>query len=177
MVDLVEMVHSKLLINLTDCTSTNTQDSIDKGEWYYSNIMASNEGSTIYVTVTMGGEDITNNVCSFNDINWLEINIPSVSGDIVMTVTGSASNSRYTISNKLTNCTSNNTSDFVSAGYGYNATLKLNSGYTTWDSIIITKGGQDISSSAYTINDLNWCIIKINGVDGNIVIKATGGNS
>ena len=94
-----------------------------------------------------------------------------------MTVTGSASNSRYTISNKLTNCTSNNTSDFVSAGYGYNATLKLNSGYTTWDSIIITKGGQDISSSAYTINDLNWCIIKINGVDGNIVIKATGGNS
>ena len=72
----------------------------------------------------------------------------------------------YSISNVLTNVTSNNGTVSITEGESYSATLSTNNGYNM-ESIVITMGGVDITSSVY-----NNGVINITSVTGNVVIKA-----
>ena len=79
---------------------------------------------------------------------------------------GSVEGTTYTITNNLTNCTTNNNANSISANSSYSATISANSGYTL-GSITVTMGGNNITSSA-----VSGSRISINSVTGNVVITA-----
>ena len=72
----------------------------------------------------------------------------------------------YTITNKLTNCTSSNSATTVDKNSSYNATITANNNYTI-NAINVTMGGVDITSTAVNAN-----IIDISQVTGDIIITA-----
>ena len=94
------------------------------------------------------------------------INIPSVTGDIVITVTTTPVQITYSITNNLSNCTTNNASTVINKNESYNATISPNSGYEI-KSIVVTMGGTNVSSTVVTGNNIN-----ISNVTGNVVITA-----
>lgn len=73
----------------------------------------------------------------------------------------------YAVIQNLTNITSSNTSANVKEGDSFSATLTANSGYEL-GTVVVTMGGLDITSSAYSNG-----VISISSVTGNIVITAT----
>lgn len=73
----------------------------------------------------------------------------------------------HTVTNNLTNCTSDNAAMSVSDGGSYTATLTPSDGYVL-DIVTVTMGGTDITSTAYADG-----VITIGNVTGNIVISAT----
>ena len=74
---------------------------------------------------------------------------------------------KYSITNNLTNCTSSNNTTTIEKNGSYTATITANSGYGL-ESVTVTMGGIDITSTAYSNGT-----ITINSVTGNIVITAT----
>lgn len=76
------------------------------------------------------------------------------------------SNVYYSVTNTLTNCTSNNSATKAIEGNGYSATISAKSGYEL-SSVKVTMGGTDISSTAVSGGK-----ITIANVTGNIVITA-----
>lgn len=72
----------------------------------------------------------------------------------------------YTVTNTLTQCTSNNSATKAVQGGSYSATITAKSGYEM-SSIKVTMGGSDISSSAVSGGN-----ISIANVTGNIVVTA-----
>lgn len=73
------------------------------------------------------------------------------------------SNTYYSVTKNLTNCTVSNSATQVVAGGSYSATVTANSGYTL-DSVSVTMGGSAVSVSGGVIN--------IASVTGDIVITA-----
>ena len=73
----------------------------------------------------------------------------------------------YTITNNLTNVTTNNPTASATEGNGYTATLTAADGYEL-DSVTVTMGGADVTSTAYSGGAVN-----IASVTGNVVITAT----
>ena len=70
--------------HLTNCASSNSATSVDKGSSYTATITV-NEGYTLDgIVVTMSGTDITSSVVSGNNIS-----IPEVTGNVVITATAS----------------------------------------------------------------------------------------
>lgn len=84
---------------------------------------------------------------------------------------GSTETKNYTVTNTLTNVTSSNSAASVTEGATYTATLTANTGYTL-DTVTVTMGGTDITSSAYSNGNIG-----ISNVTGNIVITATASAS
>lgn len=82
-------------------------------------------------------------------------------GDLVLDT-----NVYYTITNTLTQCTTNNSATKAVQGGSYSATITAKSGYEL-SSIKVTMGGSDISASAVSGGK-----ITISNVTGNIVITA-----
>lgn len=75
----------------------------------------------------------------------------------------------YTVTNTLTNCTSNNSATSVRKGAAYTATLTAEAGYTmNGATVAVTMGGVDITSTAYADG-----VITINAVSGEIGIIAS----
>ena len=74
---------------------------------------------------------------------------------------------KYTITNKLTKCTNNNSNSSLAENTSYIAIITPNTGYKL-DTVIVTMGGKDVTSTVYSNGK-----ITINSVTGNIVITAT----
>ena len=72
----------------------------------------------------------------------------------------------YSVSYNLTNVTSSNSSTGIVEGNSYTATLSIGSAYV-FESVTVTMGGVDITSTAYSNG-----VINIAKVTGNIVITA-----
>lgn len=148
--------------NLSHAVNNNTNTRVEKYNSYSANITIETGYKLNSVTVTMGGTDITSSCYSNGNIS-----IEHVTGNIVITVTTSLiPPNTYSITNKLTQCTSNNNLATVTEGHNYTATITANTGYTV-NSIVVKMGNIDISSSAVSGN-----IITIANVTGNIVITA-----
>ena len=79
---------------------------------------------------------------------------------------GTDTPSSYTITNNLTNCTTNNNNESVLSNSSYSAIITANNGYTNL-SITVTMGEIDITSNVVRGNNIN-----ISNVTGNIVITA-----
>lgn len=73
----------------------------------------------------------------------------------------------HTVTNTLSNCVNNNAATNVVSGQPYAALITANTGYTL-DTVTVTMGGTDISSTA--VDD---GAITIPAVTGNVVITAT----
>ena len=73
----------------------------------------------------------------------------------------------YTITNTLTHVSNSNTATSISSGTAYTGTLTADTGYTI-DSVTITMGGTDITSTAYNAGNIN-----ISSVTGNLIITAS----
>lgn len=80
---------------------------------------------------------------------------------------GSSSINVYSVTNSLTNCSSNNSDLVALANYGYSATISATSGYVL-DTASVTMGGDDVTSTAYSNGT-----ITIASVSGNIAITVS----
>lgn len=145
--------------NLTNVTSNNNSTSIQAKSSYNATLNANNGYSINSVKITMGGNDITSSVYS-NGV----INIPSVTGNLVITVV--ATSNIITITNNLTNVTTNNSITSMEKNNPYSANLTVVDGYTL-QSVKVVMGGVDVTSSVYSNG-----VINIETVNGNIVITA-----
>lgn len=75
----------------------------------------------------------------------------------------------YSVTNNLTNCTTNNSVSTVKLGDGYSATITPDSGYVLdGAAVTVTMNGEDVTTSVY-----NNGTIQIASVTGNIVITVT----
>jgi hypothetical protein len=74
----------------------------------------------------------------------------------------------YTVTNNLTGVTNSNSATTVKKGESYSATLTIVEGYT-WESVVITMGGVDITDTAYGDG-----YITIYDATGDIVVTAVG---
>lgn len=155
--------------NLTNCTTSNNTNIVNDGAEYYATISANSGYVLSSIVVKMGGEDI-----SINNVVAGDIIIYKVTGDIEITaiaVETTDLDGYYTITNSLTNCTTNNNNLTVNSGYSYMSTISANNGYTM-SSIRVTMGGNDITSSAVSGNTIN-----ISSVTANVTISAIATSS
>ena len=153
-----DTIYYSVVNNLTNCTTNNNSATVSSDSSYSATITPDDGYTISSITVTMGGEDITSNVVSGNNIN-----ISSVTGNIVITANTSVT---YTITNNLTNCTNNNDNNSISSNSSYSATITANTGYVI-ASITVTMNEVDITSDVVNENNIN-----ISSVTGNIVITA-----
>ena len=73
----------------------------------------------------------------------------------------------YTVTNTLTNCTSNNSKTSIRKGSAYSATITANSGYSMAGATVsVTMGGTNITETAYSDKT-----ITISEVTGNLIIS------
>ena len=72
--------------NIPNCSITNTNDSIAHGSRYYAQIAANLDYVIVNATLTMGEENVSNMYMSNTEVGGLEIDIPNVTGDIIITV-------------------------------------------------------------------------------------------
>ena len=137
--------------NLSNCTSNNTTSSVNQGA-SYSAIITPNSGyELLNVSITMGGTNVTSSVYTYQNGNAV-INIPSVTGNVVITVQARAITvepTTYTITRNLPNCTSSNTASSVNKNASYSTLISPNDGYKI-DSITVTMNNTDITSSVVT---------------------------
>ena len=75
----------------------------------------------------------------------------------------------YSISYSLTNATSSNTSGSIVEGNSFTTTLTKSNANWAWESVKVTMGGVDITSTAY---NSSTGVVNITKVTGNIVITA-----
>ena len=139
----------------------NSNCSIDKSSLTFTSNNYSTP-QTVTVTTTQDSSNYDN-----------KTSVITLSGDNVSskTVTVNIINidgrNTYTVTNNLTNVTSNNSSSSVTENSSYTATLTAKDGYKL-DTVTVTMGDTDITSSAYSNK-----VINISQVTGNIVITAT----
>ena len=124
---------------LYDCTSTNTDVSIIKSSSYYTRLSATS-GTIESISVTMGIIDITADV-----VNGNEINIPKVTGNIVISATTAGTSSiPLTVSTISSYTTRKNQAFYIT----YDTNKPVTRHYISWDGgITYTNISSDVSSN------------------------------
>ena len=131
-------------------TATNVEEALAELFQFVSN------GKTLIASTITDMGIATSNTDSFE---VMANNIRMISG-------GSGEITTHTITNNLTNCTTNNNNESVLSNSSYSAIITANNGYTNL-SITVTMGEIDITSNVVRGN-----IINIPNVTGNISITA-----
>lgn len=94
-------------------------------------------------------------------------NITLLQSELAKSSGGGSETTKYTITNTLNNATTSNSAVLVDANSTYTTTIRENDGYTL-DTITVTMGGTDITSSA-----VSGTTITISAVTGNVAITVT----
>lgn len=128
----------------SDVTLTDVKLSIDNGQNFLNN-----------VSMTQTSADF--NIANLENKNYTCL----LKGFYEETVTPS-----YSITNNLTHCTTSNTAKTINANSKYSTTINVEAGFTL-NSIIVTMGGKDVTSSVVNNN-----VITINSVTDNVVVTA-----
>ena len=71
--------------NLANCTNSNTATSVNEGSPYSATVTPNSRYELMNISITMGGINITSTVYSYQNGNAV-INIPNVTGNVVITV-------------------------------------------------------------------------------------------
>lgn len=147
-----------IINNLSNVTTNNVSGSILEGSSYTATITANSGYIINTIKVSMGGVDITSSAVSGNTIN-----ISEVTSNIVITASASQTQANtYTITNNLTNCTTDNSSASVLEGDSYLSTITANDEYTLTN-VSVTMDGVNVTNSVYSqlsyavINSLTNC--------------------
>lgn len=154
-------VVTQMLLNVS---STFVGSSIISGQAFNATLTAETGYTMAGVVVTMGGVDVT---ASAYNSGTGEVAIASVTGNII--ITASAAINIYSVTQALTLCTTDITETEVTYGAAISGTVTADTG-SAIDSVNVTMGGVDITTSAYSSVDDS---ITINFVTGNIVITAS----
>lgn len=152
--------------NLYNVTSSNSASSATEGSSYTTTLSYDELQYSEFkeLTVTMGGTDVTLDVVSGGVVN-----IPSVTGDIV--ITAKAMNGDYTVTYNLTGVTADNEVTEVLAGDPLWVTLTSDDGSNIdWT---VTMGGVNVTNGI--MDDGATVTIRIEMVDGDVVITASAG--
>lgn len=125
-------------------------------------VQLTNDGSN-YISAT----SFSNTLASFDVSSWNSGTYSTCYLKVIYTeTTPTPTPNTYNITYNLTNCSKNNTNTTIAEGENYSCTITSNDGYTI-DSITVTMGGNNITSSVVSGNT-----ITINSVSGDIVITA-----
>lgn len=112
----------------------------------------------------------TNTDFDESQIAFFRLNAAYIGDDSIITVNEEIKYAdevdKLVITNALTNVTTNNNTSVIEKDSAYNATITAKSGYKL-DTVTVTMGGVDITSSVY-----NNGVISISSVTGNLVISA-----
>lgn len=155
-----------ILNTLVNVTNSNGATSIAEGSAYSATLSVEAGYTWGTVSVSMGGTDITSTAY---DSTTHAISIASVTGDIVIIASATAPVTTYLITNALSHVTNSNTSASIQSGGAYSGTLTAETDYTI-DSVTITMGNTDITTTAYNSSTGG---ISIASVTGDVVITAT----
>lgn len=149
---------------------TGSESGYTRGHWYYYNGSAWVDGGQY-------GADGSINNNARNLLKYILERVAYIETDMQVYVqalyealkaTDTPPTSTYTILNTLVNVTNSNTATTISEGSAYSGTLSIEAGYTM-ESVTITMGGVDITSTAYNSSTK---VISIASVTGDIVIIA-----
>lgn len=148
--------------SLLNVESTFVGDSVASGAAFTTTLTAETGYTLASVVISMGGVDVTAD--AYNAVTGV-VTIASATGNI--TINASASINTYTVTQTLTNVTSSYAGTSVNYGASIEATLTPDDTYTI-DSVTVTMGGDDITSTAYDSG-----VVTIESVTGDVVITAT----
>lgn len=134
--------------NLSNCGSSNTSTLINEGGKYSTTLTPTSRYTISTLKVTMNGNDVTASVVSDN-----KINITNVLGDIVITAVAVPSSinvtTKYSITNDLTNCTTNNNLETVDENSLYESIIIANDN-CVMNSILVLMDGEDVTNEYVT---------------------------
>lgn len=154
---------NQTLIDLTDTTAVASD--VAQGKYFYGKDGVKTEG-----TATGGGgisptaRDLLDYI--LEHATYIQPDMQTYIDQLYIALGGTITT--YTITNTLTNCSNLNTDVQINGGYPYSGALIADLGYEM-DSVTVTMGDTDITSSAY---DSLTGAITISNVSGNIVIVA-----
>jgi hypothetical protein len=154
-------VVSQALLNVS---SSFVGDSVISGAPFTATLTADSGYVIASVVVTMGDSDVT--ATAYDPLTGV-VTIADVTGNITITANGSVTT--YTVTQTLSNVTTDITATIVNYGASISGTVTADAGYSI-DSVNVTMGGVDITSSAYDSTDDS---ITIASVTGNVVITAS----
>ena len=134
--------------NLSNCGSSNTSTLINEGGRYSTTLTPTLRYTIDTLKVTMNGNDITGSVVSGN-----KINITNILGNIVITAVAIPSSmdvtTKYSITNDLTNCTTNNNVETVNENSLYESIITANNN-CVMNSILVLMDGEDVTNEYVT---------------------------
>ena len=134
--------------NLSNCGSSNTSTRINEGGKYSTNLIPAPKYVINTLKVTMNGNDITSSVVSGD-----KINITNALGNIVITAVAIPSSmdvtTKYSITNDLTNCTTNNNLETVNENNLYESIITANDN-CVMNSILVLMDGEDVTNEYVT---------------------------
>lgn len=154
-------VVSQALLNVS---SSFVGDSVISGAPFTATLTADSGYVIASVVVTMGDSDVT--ATAYDPLTGV-VTIADVTGNITITANGSVTT--YTVTQTLSNVTTDITATIVNYGASISGTVTADTGHSI-DSVNVTMGGVDITSSAYDSTDDS---ITIASVTGNVVITAS----
>ena len=159
-----EPVYYSITNNLTNVINSNSISSVKENLSYSSTLSPISGYEISSVTITMNGNNITSSCYSNGNIS-----ISNVTGNIVITASATQTVTpvkTYTITKNLTGVSLSNSISSIEEGSSYSTTINVSSGYTL-NSVTVTMGGTNITSTAYNSSNKT---ITISSVTGNIVI-------
>ena len=134
--------------NLSNCGSSNTSTRINEGGKYSTTLIPTPKYKISTLKITMNGNDITDSVVSGD-----KINITNILGNIVITAVAIPESmdvvTKYSITNDLTNCTTNNKVETVNENSLYESIITANNN-CVMNSILVLMDGVDITSKCVT---------------------------
>ena len=138
----------RIKYNLSNCGSGNTSTLINEGGKYSTILTSMSKYKIDTLKVTMNGNDITESVVSGN-----KINIKPVLGNIVITAVAIPESmnviTKYSITNDLTNCTTNNKVEIVNENSLYESIITANDN-CVMNSILVLMDGEDVTNEYVT---------------------------
>jgi hypothetical protein len=147
--------------NLTNVTSDFTPTTIAEKAPLVAHLTADAGYEIDAVTVYMGGVNISATAYAEGTVT-----IGSVTGNVQITASATATGETHSVTQNLTNVTSSFTGNSVADGASFTATLTADDTYTL-GTVEVTMGGDDITSTAYDDG-----VVTISAVTGDIVITA-----
>lgn len=134
--------------NLSSCSASNASTLINEGGKYSTTLTPTSRYTISTLKVTMNGNDVTASVVSGN-----KINITNVLGDIVITAVAVPSSidvtTKYSITNDLTNCITNNNLEVVDENSLYESIIIANDN-CVMDSILVLMDGVNVTDEYVT---------------------------
>lgn len=157
--------------NIDNCSITNTNDSIAHGSRYYTQIAANLDYVIVNATLTMGGESVSNMYMSETETGGLEIDIPNVIGNIVITVEAEEIPPiEYQISYYLVGGVASDDRLTVYHGDSYHTEITITDSNLIVQNYQLIMDGTDVTNRYITASNKK-VIVNIPYVTGHITIK------